>query len=167
MPELKKEFGYKNVHQVPGIQKIVINSGVSASLEKSASEETAEAIAAITGQKPVITRAKKSVANFKLRKGMPVGVKVTLRGATMYHFLNKLVSVVLPAIRDFRGVPTRMDGKGNYTLGISDHTIFPEMSIDSSKRLIGMDITFVTSASNDDEALKLLTLMGMPFRKKN
>lgn len=167
VPELKKKFSHKNVHQVGGIQKIVINSGVSASLEKGAAEEVAAAITAITGQKPVITRARKSVANFKLREGMPVGVKVTLRGNQMYHFLNKLISVALPAIRDFRGIPSKMDGKGNYTLGITDHTIYPEISIDSSKRTIGMDITFVTSAATDAEAYEMLSLMGMPFRKKN
>jgi len=167
VPELKKKYGHKNVHQVGGIQKVVINSGVSASLEKGAADEVAQAITAITGQKPVITRAKKSVANFKLRQGMPVGVKVTLRGAQMYHFLNKLIAVALPAIRDFRGIPSKMDGRGNYTLGITDHTIFPEISIDSSKRTIGMDITFVTSANTDEEAHDLLQMMGMPFRKKN
>ncbi len=165
-PELKKSRGYKNVHQVPSLQKIVINSGVSSSLDKNACEETAAQIATITGQKPVITKAKVSVANFKLRKDLPIGVKVTLRGDAMYHFFYKLVSIVLPSIRDFRGVPSRMDGRGNYTIGITDHTIFPEVSIDSIKRTMGMDITFVTSAKTDDEARELLSMLGMPFRKK-
>ena len=166
-PELKKTRGYKNVHQVPSLQKIIVNSGVNSSLDKNAAEETAAQIATITGQKPVITFARKSIANFKLRQGMPVGVKVTLRGNAMYEFYYKLVSVVLPAIRDFRGVPSKMDGKGNYTLGLNDHTIFPEVTIDSVKRVMGMDITFVTSAKTDEEAMELLRLLGMPFRKKN
>jgi large subunit ribosomal protein L5 len=166
VPELIKTRGYKNRHQVPVLQKIVINSGVNSSLDKNAAEETAAQIAAITGQKPVITKSKKSIANFKLREGLPIGVKVTLRGPIMYHFFYKLVSIALPAIRDFRGVPVKMDGHGNYTLGITDHTIFPEVTIDSIKRTMGMDITFVTSAKTDEECTELLKMLGMPFRKR-
>jgi large subunit ribosomal protein L5 len=166
VPELIKTRGYKNPHQVPALQKIVINSGVNSSLEKNAVEDTRVQIETICGQKAVITKAKSSVANFKTRVDLPIGVKVTLRGATMYHFFYKLVSVVLPAIRDFRGVPVKLDGHGNYTLGISDHTIFPEVTIDSIKRTMGMDITFVTSAKTDEEATELLKMLGMPFRKR-
>ena len=166
VPEFIKTRGYKNRHQVPVLEKIVINSGVNSSLEKNAAEETATQIAAITGQKPVITKAKKSIANFKLREDLPIGVKVTLRGPIMWHFFYKLVSIALPAIRDFRGVLSKMDGHGNYTLGITDHTIFPEVTIDSIKRVMGMDITFVTSAKTDDEGRELLAMLGMPFRKK-
>jgi large subunit ribosomal protein L5 len=166
VPELIKSRGYKNRHQVPALLKIVINSGVNSSLDKNAAEDTAVQIAAIAGQKPVITKAKKSIANFKLRIDLPVGVKVTLRNDEMYHFYYKLVSVALPAIRDFRGVSSKMDGKGNYTLGIADHTIFPEVAIENQKRTIGMDITFVTSAKTDEEAAELLKHLGMPFRKR-
>lgn len=166
VPELKKTRGYKNVHEIPALMKININSGVNSSLDKNAAEETCKQIEAICGQKAVITKSKDSVANFKLRENQPVGVKVTLRGPAMYHFMYKLVSVVLPAIRDFRGVPNKLDGKGNYTLGITDHTIFPEVTIDSIKRTMGMDITFVTSAKTDEEGHELLRLLGMPFRKK-
>ncbi len=166
VPELKKARGYKNAHQVPVLEKIVINSGVNSSLEKNAAEETAKQIETITGVKAIITKSKKSIANFKLRQDLPIGVKVTLRGAIMYDFMYKLVSIVLPAIRDFRGVPNKLDGHGNYTLGITDHTIFPEVTIDSIKRTMGMDITFVTSATTDEEAHDLLRMLGMPFRKK-
>ena len=165
VPELKKTRGYKNVHQIPALQKVIINSGVNSSLEKNAAEDTAKQIEAICGQKPVITKSRKSIANFKLREGLPIGVKVTLRGPAMYHFVYKLVSIVLPAIRDFRGVPNKLDGHGNYTLGLNDHTIFPEVTIDSIKRTMGMDITFVTSAKTDEEAHELLAMLGMPFRK--
>jgi large subunit ribosomal protein L5 len=168
VPELKKLHGYTNPHLVPKLLKVVINSGVNSNLDsKSAAEETAAQIALITGRKAIITTSKKSIANFKLRIGLPVGVKVTLRGDAMYNFFYELVNVALPAIRDFRGVSTRFDGKGNYTLGIADHTIFPEINIDSAKRVIGMDITFVTSASTDAEATDLLRLLGMPFRKRS
>lgn len=166
VPELTKARGYKNRHQVPVLEKIVINSGVNSSLEKNAAEETAKQIETITGVKAIITKSKKSIANFKLRQDLPIGVKVTLRGDMMYQFLYKLVSIVLPAIRDFRGVPNKLDGHGNYTLGITDHTIFPEVTIDSIKRTMGMDITFVTSATTDEEAHELLRMLGMPFRKK-
>lgn len=165
LPELQKKLGLKNKHEVPAIEKIVINSGVSSKLEKAAVEQTLKDVALIAGQKPVTTKAKKSISNFKLREGMPVGVKTTLRGNSMYEFLYRLTAVALPAIRDFRGLPSKMDGRGNYTIGITDHTIFPEISVDGVKRNMGMDITIVTSAQNDAAGRELLTLMGIPFRK--
>ncbi len=166
-PELKKKRGYKNAHQIPGIKKVVINSGIKATVDKNWFEEVRKDISSIAGQKAVITKAKKSVSNFKLREGMNNGVMVTLRGARMYDFLLRLLAVALPNIRDFRGVGKKMDGRGNYTLGITDHTIFPEIPSDTGgKESIGMDITIVTSAATDDEAYDLLSLMGMPFRKQ-
>jgi large subunit ribosomal protein L5 len=166
VPELVKSRGYKNVHEVPAIEKIVINSGINASAEKSHIQEVTSEIALIAGQKPVQTLSRKSISNFKLREGQVVGVKVTLRGQRMYDFLYRLLSVALPTIRDFRGVPSRFDGNGNYTLGVTDHTIFPEISIDGARRgTIGMDITIVTTANSDDEGRELLRLIGMPFRK--
>ena len=166
LPELMKLRGYRNRHQVPYIEKVVINSGISTNLDKSAVEETASEIALVAGQKGIITIARKSISNFKLREGSPVGVKVTLRGNAMYEFLYRLLSVALPGIRDFRGVSTRFDGHGNYNLGISDHTIFPEVNMEGKRRTIGMDITIVTSAESDEEGSSLLELMGMPFRKR-
>jgi len=166
IPELMKSRGYSNVHEVPRIQKIVINSALNATLEKAQIEETVKEISLIAGQKPIITRARHSVSNFKVRQGMPLGVKVTLRGTRMYEFLYRLIAVSLPGIRDFRGISHKLDGNGNYNLGITDHTIFPEISMESNKRHIGMDITLVTSASTDDEGRELLTLFGMPFRKR-
>ncbi len=166
VPALKEKRGYKNPHQVPAIEKIVLNSGVSASLDKNAVTDTAKDIGLIVGQKPVITKARVSIANFKLREGMPVGVKVTLRGDRMYEFLHRLLAVALPSIRDFRGVPTKLDGRGNYNLGITDHTIFPEISIENVKRTVGMDITIVTTADTDEEGRELLSLFGMPFRRQ-
>ena len=165
VPALMKERGYKNVHEVPKLEKIVINSGFDASIDKSGIEETVSEVSKIAGQKAVITRARKSISNFKLREGMPVGVKVTLRGARMFDFLYKMLAVALPGIRDFRGIPTKLDGSGNYTLGITDHTIFPEASADH-KRQIGMDITLVTTASSDEEGSELMRHLGMPFRKR-
>ncbi|MDX2110893.1 MAG: 50S ribosomal protein L5 [Verrucomicrobiota bacterium] len=167
IPEMTKTRGYKNIHEVPAIKKIVINSGLDASLDKNAVEETAKEIGLISGQKPIITKARKSVSNFKVREGMPLGVKVTLRGNAMYDFLSRLINVALPGIRDFRGVSNRCDGNGNYTLGIADQSIFPESSLDHNKRTIGMDISIITSANSDDEAQELLRLMGMPFRKRS
>lgn len=165
IPEMIKLRGYDNVHQVPKLEKIVINSGVNAAAEKNVLTDLVKDISMITGQKPVITKARKSVANFKLRQGMPIGVMVTLRGNTMYDFLYRLVAVALPTIRDFRGLSTRMDGQGNYNLGISDITIFPEISVETHKTHPGLDIAFVTSAESDDEARELLRLFGMPFRR--
>lgn len=166
LPELMKSRGYQNQHQAPKLTKVVINSGVSVQLDKNAVEETARDITLIAGQKAVITKARKSISNFKLREGSPVGVKVTLRGAAMYDFLMRLMAVALPGIRDFRGVSSKFDGSGNYNLGISDHTIFPEINMDSNRRTVGMDITIVTTAETDEEGRELLTLLGMPFRKK-
>lgn len=166
-PELQKKLDLKNVHEVPRIEKIVINSALNSDLDKNAIEETVKDITAIAGQKPVITKARKSVSNFKLREGMPNGVKVTLRGDNMWDFLLRLIVVALPGIRDFRGVNTKLDGAGNYNLGIKDHTIFPEISMDNVKRNLGMDITIVTSATTDEEGRELLKMIGMPFRKPN
>lgn len=164
-PELVKLRGYDNVHQIPKIEKIVINSGVNATAEKSVLTDLAKDIGLITGQKPVVTKARKSVANFKLREGMPIGVKVTLRGASMYEFLYRLIAVALPTIRDFRGLSTKLDGQGNYNLGIDDITIFPEISVETHKTHPGLDIAIVTSAETDGEARDLLRLFGMPFRR--
>jgi large subunit ribosomal protein L5 len=163
-PALQEKRQYKNVHQVPAIQKIVINMGVSASLEKAAVDDAARDLAAITGRKPVIAKSRKSIANFKLREGQPIGCYVTLRRDVMYEFFDRLVATALPRIRDFRGVSRRsFDGRGNYSLGLADQTIFPEIELDKIKRQQGMDITIVTSARTNDEALDLLKLMGMPF----
>jgi large subunit ribosomal protein L5 len=163
-PALQEKRKYKNVHQVPHIEKIVVNMGVSASLEKGAVDDAAKDLALITGRKPVISRSRKSIANFKLRENQPIGCRVTLRRDAMYEFFDRLVAAALPRIRDFRGTSIRsFDGRGNYSLGISDQTIFPEIELDKIKRQQGMDITIVTSAPTDAEALDLLKLMGMPF----
>ena len=164
-PELKKKFGYDNVHQIPAIKKIVINSGFSATADKNHVAYVVEEIAKISGQRPVVTKAKLSISNFKLREGQPIGCKVTLRGRAMYDFMMRLVQIALPCIRDFRGVPTRLDGQGNYTLGVSDHSIFPEVSAEGTNATIGMDICINTSANTDDEGRELLRLFGVPFRK--
>lgn len=166
VPELMKTHGYTNVHEVPQVIKIVLNTGFDASVEKSGLEEIQKELSNIAGQRAILTRAKNSISNFKLREEMPIGAKVTLRGASMYNFLYRLLAVALPGIRDFRGVNSKLDGNGNYTLGITDHTIFPESHGDSSRRVIGMDISIVTTASTDDEGRELLRLMGMPFRKR-
>ena len=164
VPELKSDETYSNVHQYPRIEKIVVNMGVSTTLEKGALEDASKDLTLITGRKPVTCRAKKSVSNFKLRAGQAIGCRVTLRREVMYEFFDRLVTAALPRIRDFRGIPSKsFDGRGNYSLGISDQSIFPEIDLDKIKRTQGMDITIVTSAKTDDEARKLLTLMGMPF----
>jgi large subunit ribosomal protein L5 len=161
---LKQKRNYKNVHEIPRMEKIVVNMGVSASLEKSAVDDAAKDLALITGRKPAISRSRKSIANFKLREGMPIGCHVTLRRSTMYEFFDRLIATTLPRIRDFRGVsPRHFDGRGNYTMGIADQTVFPEIELDKIKRQQGMDITIVTSANTDDEAMDLLKMMGMPF----
>ena len=161
---LMEKRKYENIHQVPRLEKIVINMGVSAQLEKSAVDDAARDLSLITGRRAVINKSRKSVANFKLRQGQPIGCRVTLRRDVMYEFFDRLVAAALPRIRDFRGVSSRsFDGRGNYSLGLSDQTIFPEIELDKIKRQQGMDITIVTSAGNDDEALELLKLMGMPF----
>lgn len=163
---LKKSRGYKNKYQIPRIEKVVLNMGVSALLDKSVMEEAVKNMGLIAGQSPVRTLAKKSIANFKLREEMPIGCKVTLRGERMWDFLLRLVAVSLPAIRDFRGIPQKFDGNGNYSLGITDITIFTEISVDSIKRQSGMELTIVTSAKTDEEGYELLDLLGMPFRKR-
>jgi large subunit ribosomal protein L5 len=164
VPALKQKRQYKNVHQVPKLEKIVVNMGVSASLEKGAIDDAAKDLAMITGRKPVISKSRKSIANFKLREGMPIGCRVTLRRDAMYEFFDRLVAVTLPRIRDFRGTsPRSFDGRGNYSLGIADQTVFPEIELDKIKRQQGMDVTIVTSAQNDEEARELLKMMGMPF----
>lgn len=161
---LQESRGYKNTHQVPCLEKIVINMGVSAQLEKVAIDDAARDLAAITGQKPIVTKARKSIANFKLRQGQATGCCVTLRRDMMYEFFDRLVAAALPRIRDFRGVSRRsFDGRGNYSIGVPDQTIFPEIELDKIKRQQGMDITIVTSADSNEEALELLKLMGMPF----
>lgn len=166
--QLQKEFGYKNPHEVPRLQKIVVNVGMGEAIDNPKRLDSAvEELAAITGQRPVVTRARISISNFKLREGMAIGAKVTLRGTRMYEFLDRLVNVAIPRIRDFRGVPTRsFDGRGNYTLGIKEQLIFPEVDYDKVDQVHGMDITFVTTADRDDEALALLTAFGMPFRRQ-
>ena len=163
-PALIEKRKYKNVHQVPRLEKIVVNMGVSASLEKGAIDDAAKDLSQITGRKPVISKARKSIANFKLREGQPIGCRVTLRRDQMYEFFDRLIAAALPRIRDFRGTsPRSFDGRGNYSLGISDQTVFPEIELDKIKRQQGMDITIVTSAPSDEEALELLKMMGMPF----
>ena len=164
LPALKEKRGYKNVHQIPRLEKIVVNMGVSASLEKNALDDAAKDLALITGRKPVISKSRKSIANFKLREGQPIGCRVTLRREAMYEFFDRLVATTLPRIRDFRGVsPRHFDGRGNYSLGIADQTVFPEIELEKIKRQQGMDVTIVTSAETNDEAFDLLKLMGFPF----
>ena len=162
-----KKFGYKNVMQIPKLDKIVINMGVGEAKENAKVLDTAiKDLETITGQKAVVTRAKKSVANFKLREGMPIGCKVTLRGEKMYEFTDRLVNLALPRVRDFRGVnPDAFDGRGNYALGIKEQLIFPEIEYDKVDKVRGMDIIFVTTAQTDEEARELLTQFGMPFKK--
>ena len=162
-----KKFGYKNVMQIPKLDKIVINMGVGEAKENAKVLDTAiKDLETITGQKAVVTRAKKSVANFKLREGMPIGCKVTLRGEKMYEFTDRLVNLALPRVRDFRGVnPDAFDGRGNYALGIKEQLIFPEIEYDKVDKVRGMYIIFVTTAETDEEARELLTLFGMPFKK--
>ena len=169
--EIKKamtdKFGYKNVMEVPRLEKIVINMGVGEAKENSKILESAvKDLTTISGQKPVITKAKKSVANFKLREGMPIGCKVTLRGERMYEFTDRLVNLALPRVRDFRGVSAEsFDGRGNYALGIKEQIIFPEIEYDKVDKVRGMDIIFVTTARTDEEARELLRLFGMPFKR--
>ena len=165
--ELKKKFGYANLHDVPSVSKIVVNSGFSATSDKNHVAYVNEEITKISGQRPVITKAKLSISNFNLREGQPIGCKVTLRGRSMYDFMLRLINVALPCIRDFRGVPVKFDGNGNYTLGIADHSIFPEISAEGNTATIGMDICFTTTAKTDEEGRELLRLFGMPFRKSS
>lgn len=167
VPAMMKEFNYKSVMEVPAIEKVVVNIGVGDAIQNSKLlDEAVEELAAITGQQPVITKAKKSIANFKLREGMPIGCKVTLRRQKMYEFLDKLFNISLPRVRDFRGVSdTSFDGRGNYTLGIKEQIIFPEIDFDKVNRSRGMDVVIVTSAKTNEEAKALLAKMGMPFKK--
>lgn len=166
-PALMSKFNYKSVMQVPALEKIVINMGVGDAVANAKALDVAvEELATITGQKPVVTRAKKSIAGFRLREGMPIGAKVTLRGERMYEFIDKLVSVSLPRVRDFRGVSKKsFDGRGNYTLGVKEQLIFPEIDYDKVNKVRGMDIVIVTTANTDEEARELLTQIGMPFQK--
>ena len=165
VPELRRTRGYSNVHQVPTLTKISINSAFKAEAEKAQNAEVVKEITKLTGQKPVITHARKSVASFKVRQDMPLGCIVTLRGNRMWDFLARLTMIALPMIRDFRGVSNRLDGAGNYSLGIADHTIFPETQADGTQRAnIGLDVSIVTTAATDEEGRELLRLLGMPFR---
>lgn len=166
VPKLKEEFGYTNPHQIPKLAKVTVNRGLGeASNNAKALESSISELAMITGQRPVVTRAKKAIAGFKIREGMPVGVKVTLRSDRMYAFANRLINLTLPRIRDFRGVsPRSFDGRGNYTLGLREQLIFPEVDYDSVDQIRGMDITIVTTANSDEEGRALLKELGMPFR---
>jgi large subunit ribosomal protein L5 len=170
IPALTKEFGYHSVMQVPKLEKIVINQGVGQAVtDKKIVDVALEELTMISGQKAVQTMSKKDISNFKLRRKMPIGVKVTLRRDNMFEFLDRLVSVALPRIRDFKGINNKFDGRGNYTLGISEQIIFPEIDIDKIGKILGMEITFVTSANSDEEAFALLREFGLPFKniKKN
>lgn len=170
VPALMKEFGYKSIMQVPKLSKMVINQGVgSAVAEKKLIEIAQTELTSIAGQKAVITVSKKDISNFKLRKGMPIGVKVTLRGDRMYEFLDRLIAIALPRIRDFKGINDKFDGKGNYTLGIEEQIIFPEIDIDKVSKIMGMEISFVCSSNTDEESYSLLRHFGLPFKnaKKN
>ena len=166
--KLTKQFSYTTVMQVPKLVKITINEGIGeGTQDKKVVEEAAEELAKIVGQKAIITYSKKDVSNFRLRKGMPIGVKVTLRDVKMYEFLERLVSISLPRIRDFNGIAEKMDGRGNYTLGLKEQIIFPEIDMDKNPKIHGMEITFVTTAKSDEEAHALLKAMGLPFKKHN
>jgi len=167
VPALKERFKYKSVMQVPRLEKICINQGVGgATADKKLIEAAVQEITAITGQKPVTTKSKKDISNFKLRAHVPIGVRVTLRNRMMYEFLDRLIAVALPRIRDFRGISEKgFDGRGNYTLGINEQIIFPEIDIDKVPKITGMDITFVTSAKSNEEAMELMKEFGIPFRK--
>ena len=164
-PALMKELGYKNIHQVPKVLKVVLNTGFGDEMDKAGLEDLRKDFASIAGQSPVICKARISVSNFKVRQGMPVGLMVTLRGEVMWDFLFRLLAISLPNIRDFRGVSSRLDGHGNYTLGITDHSIFPEINVERQRTNIGLDISIVTSAATDKEGHELLSHLGMPFRK--
>lgn len=165
VPELVKSRGYKNKHQVPKLVKISLNTGIDADADKNQIADIQRDIAAIAGQKPVLAKSRKAIANFKLKQGQVVGCHVTLRGNAMWEFMYRLIAVALPTIRDFRGVPSKLDGQGNYNLGITDHSIFPEISLENIKKHIGLDLTIVTTAQTDEEGRELLRLLGMPFRR--
>ena len=164
VPGLQKDRGYKNPMQIPRLVKVVVNMGINSQVDKDTFKVLVEELGRITGQRPVVTLSRLSIANFKLREGQPIGCRVTLRGDTMYEFFDRLIATALPRIRDFRGLsPRSFDGRGNYSLGVADQTIFPEIELDKIKRQQGMDITIVTSAPTNGEAMDLLKLMGMPF----
>lgn len=167
VPQLMEKFQYSSVMEVPRLQKISVNRGVGmATQDKKLAQEAADELTLITGQKAVLTKAKQSISNFKLREEMPIGTRVTLRHERMYEFLERLITVALPRVRDFRGISNKaFDGRGNYTLGVTEQIIFPEINIDKTNRINGMDITFVTTAKTDEEAFELLKLYGMPFKK--
>lgn len=169
LPKLMEEFGIANVMAAPKITKIVINVGVGEAVQdKKVLDIVVDNLAQITGQQPVTTKAKNSISNFKLREGMPIGAKVTLRSRIMYEFLDRFINLALPRTRDFQGIPDKgFDGRGNYTVGIKEHTIFPEIDVDKASKVHGMDITFVTTAENDEQASALLTHFGMPFKRRN
>jgi large subunit ribosomal protein L5 len=167
IPALMKEFGYKSIMQVPKLSKIVINQGIGQAVaDKKLIDMAQEELTMISGQKAVQTMSKKDISNFKLRKKMPIGVKVTLRREKMYEFLERLINATLPRIRDFKGVSTKFDGRGNYTLGISEQIIFPEIDIDKINKIMGLEITFITTARTDEEGLALLREFGLPFKKQ-
>lgn len=165
VPELVKSRGYTNKHEVPKLVKVVLNTGMNADLDKNQVADVQRDLGLIAGQKAVLTKSKKAISNFKLRQGQIVGCCVTLRGAAMWEFLYRLIAVALPTIRDFRGISPKLDGHGNYNLGITDFTIFPEISVENVKKSMGLDITIVTTANTDDEGRELLRLLGMPFRR--
>lgn len=164
-PELQRKFNYANPMQVPGLLKVVINMGIAeASKDKNMIQDCVKELTMLSGQKPIVTRAKKAISNFKLRENQPIGVKVTLRGERMYDFIDRFVNIVCPRIRDFRGLPSKCDGRGNFSVGLEDQQIFPEINLDEAKRSQGMHITFVTSAQTDEECVELLRLLGVPFK---
>lgn len=163
--QLNEKFSYKNPMQIPGLVKVVINMGIAeASKDKNSIQDCVKEMTMLSGQKPIITKAKKAISNFKLREKQPIGVKVTLRGTRMYDFVDRFVNIVCPRIRDFRGFPVKCDGRGNYSLGLEDQQIFPEINLDEVKKTQGMNITFVTSAQKDEECIELLRLLGVPFK---
>lgn len=164
-PELQKKFEFSNSMKIPALKKVVINMGIAeASKDKNAIQDCLNEMTKLSGQKPIITRARKAISNFKLREDQPIGIKVTLRGVRMYDFVDRFCNIVCPRIRDFRGFPSKCDGRGNYTLGLEDQQIFPEINLDDVKKTQGMHITFVTSAANDEECVELLRLLGLPFK---
>ncbi len=164
-PALQKKFGYSNPMQIPGLVKVVINMGIAeASKDKNSIQDCVKEMTMLSGQKPIVTKAKKAISNFKLREKQPIGVKVTLRGERMYDFVDRFVNIVCPRIRDFRGFSSKCDGRGNFSLGLDDQQIFPEINLDEVKRTQGMNITFVTSAKTDEECVELLRLLGVPFK---
>lgn len=166
VPALKKKYAYKNMMQVPKLEKVIINMGIGEAITNiKVLENAAEELAKIAGQKPVITRAKKSISNFKLRQGMPIGCKVTLRGDKMYEFMDRLLNVALPRVKDFRGLSgNAFDGRGNYSLGVKEHIIFPEIDLDKIEKILGMNVVVVTTAKTDEEGKDMLKILGMPFR---